>query len=264
MAAEAISCFQEPSPDNKPLNELTVYLDSPLLLDMVGVNEEYTEYGLELLSAIKASGAKAAVFDHCIAEADAAICSQLSYLRSGINQVSTNWGTSKKPDLLSALAGNVGERAEQSLGIEVQRDPEGNLHKKSLVTVGDIESEITRRMQAWRNAEAKEYDRKSVWAMLSIRNTSVPCPRICDSQFILLTRNTPLVGIANSSWITWLKGTTKHSDMHIERWSPIAMSDKQFAGYLWARTGGSDENISRARLLAHCSAAVRPRADITN
>lgn len=54
MAAEAISCFQEPSSDNKPLNELTVYLDSPLLLDMLGVNEEYTDYGLELLSAIKA------------------------------------------------------------------------------------------------------------------------------------------------------------------------------------------------------------------
>jgi hypothetical protein len=262
MAAEAIACFQEPATAEKSLAGLTVYLDSPLLLDMLGVNIEYTDYGMELLGAIKTSGAKAAVFDHCIAEADTAIYGQLAYLRSGINQFSANWGTSAKPDLLSALVGNVGERAEQRLGIEVHRDPEVNLHRKSQTTVGDIESEITRRMQAWRNMEAKEYDRKSVWAMLAIRDTTAPCPRICDSQWLLLTRNTPLVGIANDSWVTWLKGATKHSHTHIERWAPVAMSDKQFAGYLWARTGGGDGSISRARLLAHCSAAVRPRADV--
>jgi len=262
MAAEAISCFLEPPAENRPLNDLTVYLDSPLLLDMLGVNEEYTDYGLELLASIKASGAKAAVFDHCIAEAEAAIHAQLNYLRSGINQTSTNWGTSTKPGLLSALVGNLGERAEQRLGIEIHRDPDVSLHRKSPATVGDIEAEMTQRMQAWRNEDAKEYDRKSVWAMLSIRSTSTPCPRICDSQSLLLTRNTPLVGIANDAWLTWLKGSTKHSKTHIENWSPISMSDKQFAGYLWARTGGSDGSMSRARLLAHCSSAVRPRADV--
>jgi hypothetical protein len=40
------------------------------------------------------------------------------------------------------------------------------------------------------------------------------------------------------------------------------MSDKQFSGYLWTRTGGGNGAMSRARLLAHCSAAVRPRADV--
>ena len=262
MAAEAISCFQEPSSDQSTLNGLTVYLDSPLLLDMLGVNTEYADYGLELLEAVKASGAKAAVFDHCIAEADAAIHAQLNYLRSGINQVASHWGTSATPDLLSALVGNVGDRAQQRLGIEVQRDPEISLLRKSPNTVGDIESEMTRRMQAWRNEDAKEYDRKSIWAMLAIRDTTTYCPRICDSTWLLLTRNTPLTGIANAAWVTWLKGATRHSSANMERWAPIAMSDKQFAGYLWARTGGGDSSISRARLLAHCSAAVRPRADV--
>lgn len=40
------------------------------------------------------------------------------------------------------------------------------------------------------------------------------------------------------------------------------MSDKQFAGYLWSRSGGAKEQIGQARLLAHCSSAVRPRADV--
>lgn len=262
MAAEAIACFQEPPVEGESLSDLTIYLDSPLLLDMLGVNVEYAEYGRELLNAISASGAKAAVFDHCIDEAEAAIHAQLSYLRSGINQISVSWGTSARPDLLSALVGNVGDRAEKRLGIEVHRDPDVQLHRRSQVTVGNIEAEMNARMLAWRNAEAKEYDRKSVWAMLAIRNTAKYCSRICDSQSLLLTRNTPLVRIANDAWGIWLKGTTQYSKMHVGAWAPVAMSDKQFAGYLWARTGSGNGSISRARLLAHCSAAIRPRADV--
>ena len=262
MAAEAIAVFRDPPSGNNSLADLTVYLDSPLLLDMLGVNSEYAEYGLELLDAIKASGAKPAVFDHCVAEAEGAIHAQLAYLRSGVNQVATSWGTSAKPDLLAVLVGNVGQRAEARLGIEVQRDPEVNLHRRSQNTVGDIEAMMTGRMQAWRNVDAKEHDRKSVWAMLAMRDTTSACPRLCDSKSLLLTRNTALVRIANDAWGAWLKGSTSHSATVVERWSPVAVSDKQFAGYLWTRSGGGDGSMSRARLLAHCSAAVRPRADI--
>lgn len=262
MAAEAIACFREPPTSNESLNGLTVYLDSPLLLDMLGVNADYSEYGLELLNAIKASGAKPAVFDHCVAEAEGGVEQQLAYSRSGINQIASNWGTSAKTDVLAALKGNVGQRAESRLGIEVHRDPDVDLHRKAAKAVGSIESEMTQRMQAWRNEGAKEYDRKSVWAMLAIRDSTTACSRLCDSTWLMLSRNTPLVSIANNAWRTWLKGSTRHNDSVIERWVPIALSDKQFAGYLWARSGGGDSSISRTRLLAHCSAAVRPRADV--
>lgn len=262
MAAEAIACFRDPPAATTPLTGLVVYLDSPLLLDMLGVNAEYAEYGQELLEAIHASGAKPAVFDHCVAEAESAIQARLAYLRSGVNKVASNWGTTAAPTLLAALVGNVGERAKQRLQIEVKRDPEVNLHRRAQSTVGDIESRMTSRMQAWRNEDAKEYDRKSVWAMLAIRETTDPRPRLCDAKQLLLTRNTALVGIANEAWGTWLKGATSHSSSNIERWAPVAVSDKQFAGYLWMRSGGGNGAMSKARLLAHCSAAVRPRADL--
>ena len=262
MAAEAIACFREPPSVGIPLDTLTVYLDTPLLLDMLGVNAEYAGYGLELLEAIRASGAKAAALEHCVAEAEAAVHAQLNYLRSGVNKFSVGWATTAAPDLLAALIGNLAERTQDRLGIEVHRDPEISLLRRSQTTVGDVEAEMQRRMQAWRNDEAKDYDRQSVWSMLTIRDTSTLVTRVCDSRWLLLTRNTPLVGIANDAWRTWLHGTTKHSKLNIERWAPAAMSDKQFAGYLWARTGGTDGAISQARLLAHCSSAVRPRADI--
>ena len=262
MAAEAIACFREPTSDGKPLDSLTVYLDSPLLLDMLGVNAEYEAYGKELLEAIHQSGARPAVFDHCVVEAETAVKARLEYLRSGINQVASSWGTTATPSILSALTGHVAERAEQRLKISVHRDPDGSLHRRAQATVGDIESHMNSRMSAWRNEDAKAHDRKSVWAMISMRDTGDVCTRLCDAKTLLLTRNTALVGIANESWRMWLKGVSPHPAAKIERWTPVAVSDKQFAGYLWLRRGGGDGSISRARLLAHCSAAVRPRPDI--
>jgi hypothetical protein len=262
MAAEAIASFQEPPGKAGDLTGLTIYLDSPLLLDMLGVNEEYAEYGKELLQSIKKSGAHPAVLEHSVIEAESAVYAQLNYLRSGVNQMSYKLGLSAKPDLLGALIGNVGARAEQRLGITVERDPDLNLHRRAATTVGDIEGEMNKRMQAWRNEEAKDHDRKSVWSMLAIRDTTSVCPRICDSKFLLIARNTPLVSIANYAWTRWLKDTTKHSSIHLDKWAPISLSDKQFAGYVWARSGSDGTKMPRARLLAHCSAAVRPRADV--
>jgi hypothetical protein len=229
---------------------------------MLGVNTEYAEYGTELLETIRKCGAHAAVLDHCVDEAEVAITAQLAYLRSGINNVTTRWGISATPDLLNALSGNVGERAFNRLGVTVERDPDASLHRRNPTVVGDIESEMNSRMQHWRNTEAKDHDRKSVWSMLAIRDSTIPCPRICDSKWIFLSRNTALVKIANDAWNRWLKATTRHSSSLVDRWAPISMSDKQFAGYIWTRSGNGKTSIPLARLLANCSAAVRPRADV--
>ncbi|WP_146230064.1 hypothetical protein [Paraburkholderia tropica] len=87
--------------------------------------------------------------------------------------------------------------------------------------------------------------------------------KIRDGQSIFVARNTLLVRIANDAWRTWLKEGVQHSQNTAERWAPIAMSDKQLAGYLWLHNSGAGNGtMSRARLLAHCSAAIRPRADV--
>lgn len=260
MAAEAIACFREPPSDQGDLHELTVVLDSPLILDMLGVNSEYADYGKDLLKMLKDSGCKVAVLDHSIEEAENTIKAKLHYLRSGINKLTI--GNSVQPNFLNALCGNVAERVESRLEISVHRDPETHLLRSSPNTVGDIEADMNSKMLAWKNDEAKAHDRKSIWALVSLRDSTVLQTRICKLNWLLLTRNKPLQKIANDSWKTWLKGATKHSTTNIERWAPLSMSDKQFAGYVWARNGGGKSTISQSLLLSHCSAAVRPRADI--
>ena len=262
MAAEAIACFREPNENQKSIKELTVYFDSPLLLDILGVNPEYAEYGRELLESIKLSGAKPATFDDCIVEAENVVSSRLHSSTVGINKTTSSFGYGAASNsLLSAISKRVAKTLEIK-GIEIDPNPSQELHKRYPGVVGDIEALLKEKMQGWRNDEAKSHDQNSVWALLKKRNTATRCTSICDSEFLFLTRNTPLVAIANKAWQIWLKGTTKHGHTVIEDWAPISMSDKQFAGYLWARSGGGDGKISKIRLLAHCSSAIKPRADI--
>jgi hypothetical protein len=261
MAAEALACFSEAPSNGSPLDSLAIYLDSPLLLDVLGVNADYADYGNELLDLIKQSGATAAVFDDAVNEAESVIAAQNAALRSGISQRGAHWGTSAKPHILAALMNNVAERA-QSKGITIHRDPEIDLIKKARGAVGDIQAEMTKRMAGWPTQEARQHDERSVWSMLRIRDASSMCPKIQDSKAVFIARNTSLVRIANDCWRLWLQNGVRHSRHVIERWAPVAMSDKQLAGYLWLRQGSGNGQMSKARLLAHCSAAIRPRPDV--
>ncbi len=261
MAAEALACFSEPGGGAKDLSGLTLYLDSPLLLDILGVNTEYSEYGTELLQMISQSGATAAVFDDCIAEAESVVAAQHASLRMGVAQRSSQWGTSAKPHILNALMNNVAERATGK-GIAIHRDPDLNLMARSTGAVGDIQAEMKRRMQGWPNDDARRHDERSVWSMLRVRDSTSACKRVGDSKAIFIARNTALVRIANDAWRHWLMSSSRHSQHVVDSWAPVSMSDKQLAGYLWLRKGAGNGQMSKARLLAHCSAAIRPRADV--
>jgi hypothetical protein len=261
MAAEALACFSEPAGDPDALKGMVIYLDSPLLLDVLGVNADYAEYGRELLDMIRVSGAVPAVLDDCVMEAESVVAAQLAYARSGISQKTSHWGTAAKPHILNALKDNVGVRAV-AIGVEVHKDPDVALFRRATGTFGDIQVEMTRRMQSWPNDEARHHDERSIWSMLKIRDSSSVCFRICDSKALFIARNTALVKIANDAWRIWLKGQGKHSQTIAERWAQIAMSDKQLAGYLWLRRGIGNGQMSKIRLLAHCSAAIRPRLDV--
>lgn len=261
MAAEALACFSEPADGATTLDGLTVYLDSPLLLDVLGVNVDYTEYGLELLQMLQDAGARPAVFDDCIAEAESVVAAQIAAQRTGLAQRASQWGTSAKPYVLTALMKNTAARAEAQ-GFEVHRDPSLDLLKKAKTTVGDIQADMTKRMQSWGNDEARLHDERSVWAMLRVRSSTTVCNKVSESKAIFIARNTSLVRIANDAWRKWLTDCTRNSKTQIDRAAPVALSDKQLAGYLWLRRGTGNGKMSKARLLAHCSAAIRPRTDV--
>lgn len=261
MAAEALACFSDPANSTASLTGFSVYLDSPLLLDVLGVNSEYEDYGKELLDLIKAANAKPLVFDDAVAEAETVVAARLAVSRSGKVQQVGPWGVAT-PHVLNAMLDQVGAQASQR-GIETKPDPTLDLMRRSKETYGSIQASMDKQMAAWQNEEARTHDQRTVWSMLRIRDVTTLRTKIRESQAVFVARNTVLVRIANEAWRTWLHEAVHHSRDTAERWAPIAMSDKQLAGYLWLRNSAfGNGTMSQARLLAHCSAAIRPRPDV--
>lgn len=263
MAAEALACFRESPSAAASLAGFSVYLDSPLLLDILGVNPEYEDYGNELLQMMHAAGANPMVFDDAIAEAESVIAARVTAARSGSAQ-SVRPSSAISTYVLNALVNQVGARAAQRC-ITSKADPKLDLIRRSPETYGSIQVAMDTQMAAWQNEDARTHDQRSVWSMLRIRDVTTLRTKIREGQSIFVTRNPVLVSIANKAWRKWLHEAANHSRNTAERWAPIAMSDKQLAGYLWLRNSGAGNGtMSRARLLAHCSAAIRPRQDVKN
>lgn len=258
MAAEALACFKEPTAKATSLTDFSVYLDSPLLLDILGVNAEYEDYGQELLGMIQTAGAIPLVFDDAIEEAESVVAARA---RSSAYQSQSSLGAAS-PYVLSSLIGQVGVHAAKQ-GINSKPDPTLDLTRTSRDAVGTIQVMMNSHMSEWKYEDARTHDQRSVWSMLRIRNATKPDTKIREARAVFVTRNTRLVTIANNAWRSWLQEARHHSRDKAERWAPIAMSDKQLAGYLWLRNSGVNKRgMSSARLLAHCSAAIRPRQDV--
>lgn len=260
MAAEAVSTFREPE-QGAALNGMRVYLDTPLILDMFRVNSGFEHYADELWSLLKKSGAQIKVFDHTVQESEAVIAGRLATIRSGTTPFSHSSTAGLRLETLALLDGKVAQNLE-ARGVVVERDPETSLLKLSQRALGTVQSEMDKKMGGWKR-DAKYFDEKTVFSVIAIRSPMRLETVFSKARALLLTRNTPLVSIANAAWRSWLDEATNESKSLIARSAPIAISDKQFAGLVWL-IGGADKAapLSRARMVAHCAAAIRPRADV--
>lgn len=260
MAAEAVSTFRDPQVSSV-LSGMRVYLDTPLILDMFRVNTGFENYADELWSLLKSSGAQIKVFDHTVQESESVVSARLAAIRSGQTHSSHSTTSGLRVETLAMLDHRIAQSLE-ARGVVIERDPETSLLKLSQRALGTVQSELDKKMQGWKR-DAKYFDEKTVFSVIAIRSQMQVETSFSKARAVLLTRNTPLVVIANTAWRSWLEQATNESRSLIGRSAPIAISDKQFAGLVWL-IGGAEKAapLSRARIVAHCAAAIRPRADV--
>lgn len=261
MAAEAVATFRDP-PSNgaQSLSRVRIYLDTPLVLDLFGLNDGFESYTQELWTLIQGSGGTVAVFDHTVEEIQSVIFARLSAYRSGNDPFRNYQNGGFVVNRLAVLNGNVGSQLEDR-NISIDRDPEISLLRISQSALGTIQAGLDKKMSNWRT-EARHYDEKSVLSMIAIRNGGGAEANFVKAVAVLLTRNTSLTAIANAAWRKWLMEAGRESKTQIDKAAPIAISDKQFAGLLWMLNGGASAALSHERLIAHCSSAIRPRSDV--
>lgn len=228
------------------LGALSIYLDTPVLIDLLGYSGAASMRATsQLIELAQAQGASLRVFEHSLREVDGVLQSAENYSRSAgrrearpidLHFQEQGWNAA---DIV--LARQSVPDAIKAIGIETTTKPDDYRRygldeeklEKSLQDVVHYKSENTRR-----------YDVESISAIHRLRKGSSR-GTLDRCGAVLLTDNTELVRAVQ------LLEDERHD------W-PLAMTDSALAGILWARSPAVATELPRHMVLAAAYAGMQP------
>jgi len=262
LVGETLLTFNDPPQGVNDLSGLSVYLDGPLLMDILGINKGRDKYGSELNDLLRRAGINVRVFYHTIDEVERVLDGHASSYNSTYPMSYKFIDTPEIRQRVNVYRGNVEGYIQDELLFEVVDTPSSiNTHR---ATIKDEEEARLRELLYWHNdnEEARDADVKSIESLVELRSMAEFPTRIYDAREMFLTRNTALVSSGNKFFSERLKKVGKYSSAAIGRAVPIIMTDKQIAGVAWLLHGGGNKEVARSRLIANCMTAVSPKNDV--
>lgn len=261
LVAEALTTYRDPPRRGEALDQLEIYLDGPLCLDVLRVNVGREEFGQEFLSLLKSSGAQLFAFHHTVDEVERVLEARRSSALPGPAHVSER---SVEPpairDRVRALAGFAEVQLEK-LGIHVV-DGSMSVPAPVRARIGAAEEQAIRQQLRNQNADALETDVRTVCELMRLRSTRPETTKVSQAGPTLVTRNTSLCQVANANWRRCLEAGGRVSAGVAKRAAPIAITERRICGIAWITSGGNLGDISKRRLVANCAAAISSRKDV--
>jgi hypothetical protein len=254
MMAEAIVSFREPIVAEDHFRDTKVFVDGPLLLDMLGVNAGFEEYGAEFEKLLVDSGCKRMTFTHYIDETERIIDAKLAAYSSNNALAHYSSDSPKVKDMVRRVARNVAPTLKSLFDLD---HVDGYIRASA-----EDDKRLRNAMAGWAREDAKEADIKSVYSIFEQQTLGKIANRVAEVPAIFVSKNPQLVHIVNSYYFNRLVEIKRATASGTKHLAPIALTEKQFAGIVWLCTGGSVGELSRARLVANCAAAVAPRRDV--
>ncbi|WP_155401856.1 hypothetical protein [Chromobacterium violaceum] len=253
FAADAISKFGTGTEKN--LNALSIYLDSPIVLSLLELNDEETcSYTKKIISLAKKKGATIYVLDHCVDEVKSVIKATLQEIALGNGRgplASRIRRSSATKRIAEMLLGNIEAGIKPFARITKQQN-----NKPSSASIPiDLHPELHSLVSSIHERDsAIENDVESIKKIISlIGNHRASRGDILDTSKIFLTNNTELSTIAKNFLI-------KNQIIKKEDQSPI-VNTGDFALYMWLLAGGEEKNIPEAQLRQRCTKALYKEAD---
>jgi len=264
LVAETLLTYRDPPKKGEALQGLSIYLDAPLCMDILGVNIGREAYGIELSRALASCGADLCVFLHSVNEVERVLdARKQSYIQaspSGPNVYSVEPPIVR--DRVRAIVGHVEQSLIDRLGCRVV-DAAVAVPSAIRARVGAAEeSAIRERLAGWTSLDGREVDVSSVCDLIRLRSSLEVPTRLSSAGPTLATRNPVLKRTANEAWKGWLLQTQRATSERIKRLAPLAISDRHLAGLVWITQGGSIGQVSRELLVANCLAATALRRDV--
>lgn len=263
LAAETLLSFREPPKKGESFDELDIYLDTPLCLDILGVNIGRQEYGQHLYNELKNANCVLNVFLHTIEEIERVLDARRQSYISPYNQIGRNQHEPiETQSLVKAIAGHAEQFLTETYGINII-DSASIIPQSRRNSVGpEEERSIRESLVGWKNDEGRETDVKTCSDLIRIRGNLQIQTRLLKSGAILVTRNTVVNATVNRVWRDWLNDKKPASESVIKNAAPIAILDKRLIGILWITQGGKSGSLSRTHLIANCSAAISTKKDV--
>lgn len=231
----------------KPLSELHVVLDTPVLFNLLGYHgEELEAPSLELLAMASRQGARVSAFEHSIREMDGILESVERSIRSGRGSLSVRPSYLHFMDIGASASDIAMARASleadvTGLGVIVESKPEYD--RRHTLDEAKLEDLLQEKV-GYRQDATRIYDVDSLSAVYRMRRGS-SSSKLEATRAVLVTSNSKLVAAAN----TFERTRDSYS---------LAIRDDSLAGILWVRESAVDSGVPRQLLLASAYSGMRP------
>ncbi|MDO8995305.1 MAG: hypothetical protein Q7U77_01635 [Sediminibacterium sp.] len=263
LAAETILTYRDPPKKGEAFDELEIYLDAPLVLDILGVNIGKEEFGVELASELKRGNCKVNIFLHSINEIERILENRR---QSYLNRTNYIGKSQVDPPNIQALVNSLTGHSEQILteqyGFFIIDSAESIPSNRRLSVGAEHEKIIREQLSGWSSEEGREVDVNTCCDLIRLRSSIGLQTRILKSGVILVSRNIVLASAANKAWKAWLSERNAGSSDRIRKAAPLVIMDKHLIGLIWITQGGNIGRLARAHLVANCAAAIATKKDI--
>ena len=229
------------------LSGLSIYLDAPIVIDVLGHHGEAARSAsLELVSLAGSLGATVCVFAHTVREAKSVLSAAQSLLRTGV-RVDENFRSAvyflevgmSPADIEVAI-----QRFDDDLkALGVRERPKPDTYYQHGLDEASLEGNIKAAVHYARGA-ALRYDVDSISAIHRLREGRTS-ERMDRARSVFVTSNSDLVRAANKS----------REETHE---FPLALVDSTLASLLWVRRPSLAEDLPAKKIAATAWAGMQP------
>jgi hypothetical protein len=249
MLANALVCDDLQTFDQR-FNGVTFFLDTPLVLRLMGMDEAAFEApARELIELVKSVAGRVCVFDHTLEEADNVLAYHENWLKRprGGNRITDSLRmATKTPSDLADLRGQV-ERKLNELGVTVQSAPAYRPERYRL-EIG--QAELSSALQdeiSYQNSRAADFDTLSMRAIYVLRGDLQPRD-LEHCRAVLVSNNDSLAHFA------YHYGRNMTPPVR----TSLVITDFSLANVAWLKAPMARPELPRMEILALCYAALKP------
>ena len=254
LLAEVVLTLRSPG-TKKDLSKVTIYLDSPFLMDALDLGHPSAKvYANELMGQLVQAKTNIATYSHCIDE-------MRGNLRGALNNYHSS-GSAYGPTgrRLNNLAFNnyvsgvitTANEDVKKLGVRIVPQPAATLY--TFFSERE-ERELTKNIGSYFNDLALQRDTASI--AFTLRNRRGAKPQLVD-----ITTAGHLFVTENGRLAEWSSKYLRARNIIERDELPPCITDRYLAGVLWMMLGGGGKDLSMNRLLANCASAMAPRQDV--